>query len=1329
MKRASQSTDVQGKNRLTHLVVRCVVKAALPLLMLHRLATSPRFVATALCCAMSVECAAVVEQKRSYNLPSGDAATTVNQFAAVSGLQIIFMMEKVRGVRTNAVAGNYTAHDALNRMLAGTALEAAQDIATGTFVVSRKRSAEDASPDRKVGTGSNLHSNSRPKSMNKPRTLLAAFAGWLSLGTVTSAQTATPPTQNPPQSDEQNVVMLSPFVINASADVGYQARETLAGGRLRMQLKDVSAQVDIMTEEFLSDLGVNSLEDALKYSLSVDSQSDWYEPGGSDTLGANPFNPSAGNRARGLARASTSVGFFETSTAIDSYNTERYSFVGGPNAILFGNGMAGGSVDTSFKRAKTNRNKYSVSLQLDSDKGYRGTLDINQVLLKDLLAVRFNSLKQDIPAGRLPSYDKSERYFGSISFEPLKRLRMLAYYESARIHKAPIRSTLVQDKVTPYLKALEAGSPAYTVGSGSSAITYPGRPAQPGAFANYLRTYDSNLLLPFAFDNSAINSFNISANTTANNNARIAQGFTSPVSSTPSTDILVRNTSSAPVLVFGGAATNPIPIMSWNNTSLAGSTPGAFVTGTGGDSFDWSFSDDSIYPAHINIVGNGLQQLTSSKIYGGIIEFNPVKNLFIEFGTNREFITYRFSDVLGSGNTELAIDLNRYLPAEWAPGAPMPTRAVNPNFGRYYVTSGVGGGENGQEKADDRLTATYTLDFKNNNGWSRWLGVHRLLGVWTNQMSQRFEQVRQGASGAVVLSDNAFTNSIVSNAAVPLPNALTNVRAATRQLQVRSYLGSPTAGIGGNPYVDLNVDPLNWGNVGTDVNGAPVIVSGENLPGGASAFPLGNGRKETEGLMFSLQSAFVQDRIILSYGRRRDENSFTSWLDGDMQPRYDVSNGGYYYPVAGTPVPDAYASAPWMSWQDFKKLGLQRTLRHESRQEESPTSVSKGIVVHPLNWLSVFYNESTSAYAAEFSLFNHDGTRATNDDGSGRDYGFAVFAPDGKFSARVNWFESTRTGGSSSFHGNSGAGRKSLRDNIYYVEKTFLNVRPDFDVAGDQYAYYSGKVRDASYNPTINAGTNFLGDSHPVASERGIFVQADRVAKGVEVTLTANPLPGLDLSLRAAQLETRDSKIGLNWFQFTDDRWANWESVATSPILNIPGQKTMKEFFQSIILPSLSYVKMSEGLPNPQERKYKVNFTARYTLQGGKLKGLFFGGNYGWRSKSVLGFATRPVLAEEVYREFAGIGAGGYDVPDFNTPYMGRPLTTLDGFLGYRRKIFKGKYEWSVQLNVRNLLDDQELIPQRVFGKKQSDGTTTFWVTNYNVPDPRRFILTNTITF
>ncbi len=1248
--------------------------------------------------------AATTEAKRSFNLPSGDAATTLRQFAAASGRSLVFATDKVRGETTAPVRGEFTPREALERMLAGTALEAAQDVATGALIIGRKRSAAAAPRKGEDGTVSAPQTKPQPKRTmpSKPRTLLAAVAGWLALGTDASAQSVAPTATPSPQ---EEAVVLSPFQVNATSDVGYQARETIAGGRLRTDLKDVSAQVDVMTQEFLSDLGINSLEDALRFSLNIDSQTDWYDPSGSEnTLGGNPFNPSAGNRARGLARASTSVGFFETSAPVDGYNTERYSFIGGPNAILFGNGLAGGSVDTSFKRAGTGRNKYSASLQVDSDDGYRATVDLNQVVQKNVLALRFNSLKQDLATSRKPSYDRSERHFGSISFEPLKRLSLRGYYESGLIKKSPVRSTLVQDKVTPYFD----------------------RFLTPDQKARYLATYDPSVLK--GFDNSAINSFNIGANTTAINAALTAQGFGPPVAGVPNTDILSRFTSSSPVLVLGGASTSALPIMSWNNTGYLLNGPGPFI----GENSDWSFTDGSIYPTQINLVGNGLRNSTRTKIYGAVVEFNPVKNLFIELASNREFVTYSFVDALGAGGTELMIDLNRYLPAQWAPGQPAPARVTNPNFGRYYAQSSVSGGDNQQEKADDRVTATYTLDFTQNKNWTRWFGVHRLLGVWTSQMSQRFEQVRNGASAATVISDNDFTVSIANNVATPLPAALVNMTQANRQLQVRHYLGSPTAGVGGAPYVDMQVDPWNWGSLGVDASGKPVVVAGENLPGGGSAYAVSNGRKETVGKVFSLQSAFFSNRVITSFGHRQDDNTYTSWLNSNMQPRYNASTGGYYFPPsANDPGNAAFANAPYMSWQDFKKLGLGRIQNLASRQKENPKSVSKGIVLHPRNWLSLFYNESTSAYAAEFSRFNHDGSPMTIDDGKGKDYGFSVSMPNGKLSMRVNWYESTRQGGNSIFQGQIANGMRSLRDTVYYIDKTFLNLNPAYNIAGNPYAYYLQSVQDSNLPANVNANTNFVGNNFPVAPNRETSaVQADRRSEGVEVTLTANPLPGLSLSVRGAKSTTADSNAGLPWFEYANARWTDWESIANQPIGAIPGMtQTIRQYMQSIILPTMSYMKMSSGMPNPQERKYRVNVTGRYSVQRGPIKGLFFGGNYSWRSQSILAYGSRPAQAKEVYREFSGIGAGSYDVPDFDSPLSGRALTSLDGFLGYRRKIFQGKYEWSVQLNIRNLLDDDELIQQRGYGRKQADGTTKFWITNNNVPDPRRFILTNTVSF
>jgi hypothetical protein len=60
-------------------------------------------------------------------------------------------------------------------------------------------------------------------------------------------------------------------------------------------------------------------------------------------------------------------------------------------------------------------------------------------------------------------------------------------------------------------------------------------------------------------------------------------------------------------------------------------------------------------------------------------------------------------------------------------------------------------------------------------------------------------------------------------------------------------------------------------------------------------------------------------------------------------------------------------------------------------------------------------------------------------------------------------------------------------------------------------------------------------------------------------------------------------------------------------------------------------------------------------------------------------------------------------------------------FFGYTRRIGK-RVNWRVQLNIRNLLDDQDPMAQRA---NIGEG----FVTVYAVPEPRSFILTNTFTF
>lgn len=74
---------------------------------------------------------------RTFDIPAGYAEETLRLFAGQAGTEFVFSAGKVKGVRTNAVKGEYPPHEALDRLLSGTALHAVQDAPTGALTVDR----------------------------------------------------------------------------------------------------------------------------------------------------------------------------------------------------------------------------------------------------------------------------------------------------------------------------------------------------------------------------------------------------------------------------------------------------------------------------------------------------------------------------------------------------------------------------------------------------------------------------------------------------------------------------------------------------------------------------------------------------------------------------------------------------------------------------------------------------------------------------------------------------------------------------------------------------------------------------------------------------------------------------------------------------------------------------------------------------------------------------------------------------------------------------------------------------------------------------------------
>lgn len=74
---------------------------------------------------------------RPFDIPAGDADKTLQSFAAQSGVEVLFSTAAAKGVRTNAVRGNFVVEDAVRRMLSGTPLYLVSDTKNGVLRIAR----------------------------------------------------------------------------------------------------------------------------------------------------------------------------------------------------------------------------------------------------------------------------------------------------------------------------------------------------------------------------------------------------------------------------------------------------------------------------------------------------------------------------------------------------------------------------------------------------------------------------------------------------------------------------------------------------------------------------------------------------------------------------------------------------------------------------------------------------------------------------------------------------------------------------------------------------------------------------------------------------------------------------------------------------------------------------------------------------------------------------------------------------------------------------------------------------------------------------------------
>ncbi len=291
-------------------------------------------------------------------------------------------------------------------------------------------------------------------------TALLPVLSLLAVGRRTAQST---PTNPPAKLAEEEAIELSPFVIEAEEDEGYSAKNTLAGTRLRTELKDVGSAISVVTQKFLKDTNSKSSADLLVYTTGTEvaGQGGNFTGGGDGNIindGAY-VQPVANTRVRGLAAADNLRDFFLTDIPWDSYNVGRVDLQRGPNSILFGIGSPAGIINSSLNTASF-RDGNKVELQVATFGTVRGTVDFNKVILKDELAVRVSALIDETNYRQKPAFRDDHRVFGALNWQPKflakgsARTSFRANYEKGDINGINPRLTPPMDAITPWFTSM-----------------------------------------------------------------------------------------------------------------------------------------------------------------------------------------------------------------------------------------------------------------------------------------------------------------------------------------------------------------------------------------------------------------------------------------------------------------------------------------------------------------------------------------------------------------------------------------------------------------------------------------------------------------------------------------------------------------------------------------------------------------------------------------------------------------------------------------------------------------------------------------------------------
>jgi outer membrane receptor protein involved in Fe transport len=256
-----------------------------------------------------------------------------------------------------------------------------------------------------------------------------------------------------------DVYELSPFLIETDQDEGYRATATLAGTRVRTDMRDLASSISVVTKALLDDTGATSNESLLQYTTNTEVGGIFGNFSGvGNTQGINEGRnlaaPSTNTRVRGLDAADNTRNYFLSDIPWDGYIVDRVDLQRGPNSILFGVGSPAGIINTTTI-IPAFENFGELQNRIGTYGSIRNSLKYNHVLIEDVLAVLVAGLSEDQKFRQKPAHEKDNRGFAAISYKPdwfggKVVTNINANFEKGKIRANRPRILTPVDRITPW---------------------------------------------------------------------------------------------------------------------------------------------------------------------------------------------------------------------------------------------------------------------------------------------------------------------------------------------------------------------------------------------------------------------------------------------------------------------------------------------------------------------------------------------------------------------------------------------------------------------------------------------------------------------------------------------------------------------------------------------------------------------------------------------------------------------------------------------------------------------------------------------------------------